>query len=258
MLDHIAGRTGRPSPFKRRLPASDGVAMLRFIVRAAILAVILGLLIPQTARADQLFSFGLGYFTVRGEDVRVDRDILLENRTFLTFDVRDFHGATLNGEWLLEFGEFFEGGVGIGYYRRTVPSFYTGWVDVDGTDIDQDLRLRIVPITATVRLLPLGRRGGFQPYVGGGLGILNWRYSETGEFIDFRNQSIFRDRFVDQGNSIGPVAMVGARLWPNRSLGFGGEIRYQGGRGELDPALFESDRLDLGGVSFQANLLFRF
>ena len=65
-----------------------------------------------------------------------------------------------------------------------MPSVYRDFVNTNGAEIAQDLKLRIVPFTATVRFLPIGR-GGVEPYVGGGLGVFNWRYSETGEFVDF-------------------------------------------------------------------------
>ena len=31
---------------------------------------------------------------------------------------------TFGGEWLFPLGEFFEGGIGVNYYAKTVPSFY--------------------------------------------------------------------------------------------------------------------------------------
>ena len=42
----------------------------------------------------------------------------------------------------------------------------------------------MVPISGVVRFLPFGQAGGFQPYVGGGVSAVNFRYSETGEFVD--------------------------------------------------------------------------
>ena len=36
---------------------------------------------------------------------------------------------------------------------------------------------------ATVRYLPLGHHDAITPYVGGGVVIYNWRYSESGDFV---------------------------------------------------------------------------
>src|ERR1044071_7272643 len=111
----------------------------------------------QPARAQQTVNFTLGYFAVRGEDARDSTDILRNDRRFLTFDVGDFNTATVGGEWLVPFGSYFEGGAGVSFARRTVPSFYTNQSRVGGGSIDQDLKLRMVPISFTIRALPLGQ-----------------------------------------------------------------------------------------------------
>ena len=113
--------------------------MLLFACTAAVL-------VPATASAQQTLNFSLGVFTPRGEDARVDGDVLNANRTFLFFDIKDFKSASIGGEWLVPFNEFFEGGAGIGFSRRTVPTVYTDFVDIDGSEIEQELRLRMVPI----------------------------------------------------------------------------------------------------------------
>ena len=105
----------------------------------------------------------------------------------------DFNGWTFGGEWLYGIGEYFETGVGVSYYQKTVPTVYRDFVDDNGSEISQDLKLKIVPITATVRFLPVGRGAPVEPYVGGGIGIFNWRYTEAGEFVDFSDDTIFRD-----------------------------------------------------------------
>ncbi len=216
-----------------------------------------GLLAPAPAAAQQTVNFTLGYFALRGEDARVDSDVISANRNFLTFDQEDFNGATVGGEWLVPFGRHFEGGVGAAYYRRTVPSIYTRFIDRDGTDIDQDLRLRIVPIAFSVRAIPFGHDSPVQPYVGAGLAIYAWRYSETGEFVDFGNNNvIFRERYVASGNDTGPVVLGGVRFGAGpATTGF--ELRYQKGEGTLDRR-FAGDKIDLGGYAFNWTLGVRF
>ena len=112
--------------------------------------------IVQVSRGDARNSvgFNLGYFAVRGEDVRIDDDVLLANLDDLAFEIGDFSGFSFGGEWLYGIGDFIEAGVGVNYYQKTVPSLYRDFVDVDGTEILQDLKLRVLPITATVRFLP--------------------------------------------------------------------------------------------------------
>jgi opacity protein-like surface antigen len=210
----------------------------------------------------QSIGFNLGYFAVRAEDAREGGDVLLANLFDfepLAFDVRDFNWATVGGEWLFGFGEYLEGGVGLGFYRRTVPSVYANVVHETGREIEQDLRLRVVPASFTVRFLPVGR-GGIEPYVGAGLGLFNWRYSEVGEFVDTRDFSVFRDRFVANGTSTGALVLGGIRFPVGGLWLVGGELRYQRAQGSIDMVETDllGDRIDLGGWATNFTVHMRF
>ncbi|MDQ3068106.1 MAG: hypothetical protein M3R55_00065 [Acidobacteriota bacterium] len=203
------------------------------------------------AQVTQSVNLGVGWFLVRGEDSRVAGDVLIEDLQSLSFKIGDFNGPLVNGEWLIGFGDRFEVGLGAGFYQRTVPSVYNDVVDSDGSEIEQDLKLRIVPLTATVRFLPFNRPGQFQPYIGAGVSMLNWKYSEVGEFVDFSDASIFRDRYLASGSTIAPVVLGGIRLPLDGDVfAVNGEIRWQGGKGNIssDSGLL-GDRIDLGGIS---------
>lgn len=206
----------------------------------------------------QSVNFSLGYFTVRGEDARVDGDALVVNRDLYLFDFDDFNSVSLGAEYLLGLGDFFEVGAGIGYTSRGVDTIYDDFVRPDGTEIEQELKLRVVPMSATVRVLPLGRATAFQPYVGGGIGIYNWRYSETGDFVDFSvpGQPIFRESYTQTGTSVGPVAVFGLRF-PVGNAVIGGEMRYQKAEGDLDERDFLGPKIDLGGFHYSATVGFR-
>ncbi len=209
------------------------------------------------ASAQQTINFSIGYFTPRGEDARAEGDVINANRNFLAFDVSDFNSASIGGEWLVPLGEFVEAGAGVSFSRRTVPSVYNDFVDVDGSEIEQDLRLRLVPVAFTVRVLPLGQRNALQPYIGAGLGIINWRYSESGEFVDFANNlEIFRDQYVADGSETGPVVVAGLRFG-GESVSAGGEIRYHSAEAELDER-FAGPTLDLGGWTYNFTIGVRF
>src|SRR5688572_3207102 len=98
--------------------------MLRIIASCFVVACVGVLAAPREAAAQQTFNVSLGYFTPRGEDARVEGDVLNVNRADLVFDVSDFNGATVGAEWLVPFGDYFEGGIGVGFSRRTVASVY--------------------------------------------------------------------------------------------------------------------------------------
>ena len=62
--------------------------------------------IVQVSRGDARNSvgFNFGYFVVRGEDVRIDDDVLLANLDDLAFEIGDFSGFSFGGEWLYGIG----------------------------------------------------------------------------------------------------------------------------------------------------------
>ena len=235
----------------------------RLVVLALLAAGVLGLGAGPAA-AQQTLNFNLGYFTARGEDARVEGDILNEHRgaeASLVFDIKDFNGAAVGAEWLVPLGRFLEAGAGVSFTRRTVPSVYEDFIDSDGSEIEQDLRLRRIPVDLTVRVLPLSQESGLQPYFGGGLSVISWRYSEAGEFVDFtRGSAIFRDQFVASGSATGPVVLGGLRF-AGDSLSAGGEVRYHSASGELGTGFGSTSgepEIDLGGWTYQFNIGLRF
>ena len=209
--------------------------------------------------AQQSLGLNVGYFSVRGEDARIAEDVLLENRNLFAFDIPDFSGGTVGAEWLIGIGDYFDAGVGVGFYQRTVPSVYADFIDIDGSEISQDFRLRVVPLTATVSVLPFGRETPVQPYFGVGIGLFNWRYSEVGEFIDFSNFDVFRDRFVASGHDVGGLILGGLRVPFGDRFAAGGEVRYQSVSGKvgIDQG-FLNERIDLGGIATQFTFQIRF
>lgn len=232
--------------------------MRRLFLSLSAVALVAGFITTPAASAQQSFNVYVGRFTPRAIDARTEGDVLVRNVDFLEFNIKDFSGATVGGEWLVRMGDLFEAGLGVGFYTRTVPSVYRDFVNNNGTEIDQDLKLRVVPFTATVRFLPLGHRGGVQPYIGGGVGVHSWRYSETGQFVDFTDRSIFRDRFVGRGSAVGPVVLGGIRV-PVGPTAIGGEIRYQSAKSNL-PAdqEFAGSKIDLGGMNYLFTVKFGF
>jgi hypothetical protein len=202
---------------------------------------------PSVASADQLFGVFAGGFFPYGFDSRTGGDVLVENLLPpvdpFVYDISDFKGFTVGGEYLIGFGDWIEAGVGVSGYSKTVDSFYRDSVHPDRTDILQDIKMSIV---------------------GAGINIYKWKYSESGEFIDYSDESIFplptfRDTFEDDGVTVGPMFLGGVRAPIGENLMLGGEFRWQGGSGDLDPIHnFTGDKLDLGGFSVGATFHVRF
>jgi opacity protein-like surface antigen len=231
-------------------------------------ALVAGFVAPAAAEAQitrvtrseprQSVVFHLGYFMPRGEDARVDDDTILRTLEGHIFSIGDFNGATIGGDWVFPLGDWLDGSVGISYFRRSVPAVHRTHTHPDGREIEQDFQLRMVPMTAMVRFLPAGRGGAIEPYVGGGIALLNWRYSEVGEFVDLAplEPEIFFNRYVASGNQLGGVILGGLRAPVADVWLVGGEVRYQRAVADTDAATtgMLGNKLDLGGWS--ANFTF--
>jgi Outer membrane protein beta-barrel domain len=207
-------------------------------------------LLPADASAQQSVSFYVGGFVPRSVDARDPNDVLVNDQTFLTFDVSNLNGFTFGGEYLAGLGDKFEAGVGLGYYQSSTAAAdrFSEFADT-GAPIVATLKLRTVPFTATVRWLPLGH-SGIQPYIGGGVGVIAWRYSESGDFVASDGVSIVNGTFVGSGTATGPVILGGVRV-PAGPWAIGGEIRYQSALGDLPPdQQFAGSKIDLGGFTY--------
>jgi outer membrane protein W len=115
-----------------------------------------------------------------------------------------------------------------------------------------------VPISATLKYLPLGSRRGFQPYIGVGVAMYLWQYRESGDFIDFNDLSVFNATYSGSGTSFGPLATFGLRGRVSEHIDIGAEVRCQWGHGKLSTSDFLSDRIDLGGFNALGTLRYRF
>jgi opacity protein-like surface antigen len=206
------------------------------------------------------FNFTLGYFANRGLESRVDDDVVvadLLNQHPLFFEVKDLNGPVVGGEYLFGVNRNLEVGVGLGFAQRTVHSVYADLTHSNGDEIEQDVKLRQVPVSFTARflLMPLG--SAVEPYVGAGVTAIRYQYSEVGEFVDDIGD-IFPAVYKIDGTAAGPIILAGVRA-PLSNLTIGGEMRWQRAEAKgLAAEGFLGDKLDLGGWTTNFTLGVRF
>jgi hypothetical protein len=233
---------------------------LKRLMPAMMLVVGLTATAPASASAQvvQGLQMGFGWFFPTGESGRAPGDVLLEDQNSLVFRVSDLTSFTVNGEWTIGFGKHIETGFGVGYQANTAHSYWRGY-DVNGFPVTQDLRLRIVPITAIVRFLPFGKPGHVQPFVGVGAAALRWRYSETGQFLD-EDANTFQANFVGTGTAPAFIFDYGVRIPLGGDVfAFSFEGQYQSAIGKpLPQPDFLTDRIDLSGNSIKFQFMVRF
>lgn len=246
---------------------------MRMLHRVLSAAVVLAVAAPAAAQTVSSLHFGAGGFFPRGLDSRIAGDVLVRNyfgetlpsfprlSDALAFEIKDFRSGSVFAEWNVGFGNHVEVGAGVAAFGRTVPTVYLDLVDERGREIDQALKLRVVPVTAVVRFLPFGRAGDAQPYVGVGVAALRYRYSEVGRFVDNRTLDIFEDRYSVSGVVPGGVVVGGVRLPLGGDVyGMSLEGRYLMGSGDtggLDEG-FLDEKIDLSGFLFNVGFQVRF
>lgn len=195
----------------------------------------------------------LGQWTPQGES-RLWR----ENVETFTIETQDFESLIGGVEVAIELNEFVDVAFGIEGYSRRVSSSYREFVRDDGTEIVQDLRLSVAPITAGARFLPFGKFRTLIPYVTGGLGLYPYEYMEEGEFIDFATFDIFVDAFQDTGVGTGGYAGAGLEWAVSRSVLLFGEYRRHWVNAEHSDDFRGFGDFDLDADQLSAGLAIRF
>jgi len=233
-------------------------------VTVGVAGLVVGFLTAPAASAQQSVNFYMGGFVPTSADARGDisggisNDVLVQNQQFLSFRIKDFDGFTFGGEWLVPLHDKFDAGLGLGFFQETVHAVDSNFVNVNGSEVVANLKLRIVPLTATFRLLPLGHNAPVQPYVGAGVGVFGWRYAEYGQFVDPDTHNIFNGNFVGTGWDVGPVVLGGVRV-PIGPTAAGFEARWQAAKGTLPPGQgFAGTKIDLGGMNYLFTFNIRF
>jgi hypothetical protein len=145
-------------------------------------------------------------------------------------------------------------------YGRDIDSSYRDNVRDDGSEIQQTLRLAVVPLGVSFRVTPLDRHAAVQPYATIGGDVFFYRYEEFGDFIDFFDDSlpIRSDSFVSDGAVLGGHAAIGLRVPLGHDFAITGEVRYQfAPRKRMDDD-FDLNEIDLSGTSATIGVRLRF
>ena len=128
---------------------------MRRLSFSVILAAAVCALVPATGYAQQQQSLNqsinlfLGSFSPQSFDSRNSNDVLVQDSLFLStwdrsgewqYDISRFGNVTVGGEWLFGLGRYLDGGLGVGFYDRTVPTVDTNYVDQNNNDIVANLK----------------------------------------------------------------------------------------------------------------------
>lgn len=177
-------------------------------------------------------------------------------------------------------------------YTKNKSGWYEGYVgytaDTLGTDYDfafpddyegefdpqHSFSVSITPIQASLKLIPLGRRGKLIPFVGGGVGIYLWNVRLYGDMIDFDDEWIYPDPDTSEDVPIYPIYITDAREDNRLTVGyhaFGGlmipvarrmtlefEFKYNFVKGDLKEGFVGFERFDLSSYQLSVGINYWF
>jgi len=244
-----------------------------FIAVALAIAIPGGTLSAQLAGNGYLFHAPYVTFDLRGgySAASAGSDVFDDVTSQLTLNKRDFGSLTVGGDIAFRVTSQVDLTLDAGYSRASHKSEFRDFVDNNNLPIEQTTTFERIPLTANVKvhLAPTGRSIGrlawipsrVVPYVGGGVGMMSYRFRQQGDFVDFNTNDVFNSTFdtQDDGRDWAFIQQVMAGVDYNFSPMFGVTLdaRYLHGRGDLGTAFSGYDKIDLSGASASVGISVR-
>lgn len=239
-----------------------------FLAMAAIIA-IAGPSHAQRAGDGFLFQTPGGSLGFRGgfEYATANSDVFAFVTDELTLDRSDFSSPTFGAFLAFRLSGRNDLVFDAGYSTTSRNSEFRDWVDQNDLPIQQTTSLRRIPLTVGLRhyITSRGRsigRFAWIParralYVGIGGGMMEYKFRQTGDFIDFTTLNVFDDEFVSQAWTPVATASAGLDLGVGLNTMANVELRYTWAQGPMSSDFVGFDRIDLSGLALTAGLSFR-
>jgi len=239
------------------------------------LAIALALALPCVPAAAQsggdgyLFHRPVATIGIRGgySAATAGSDVFDDVTSQLTLNKRDFGSLTVGADIGFSLTSKLDLTFDAGYSRSSHKSEFRDFVDNNDQPIEQTTTFERVPFTANLKLhlAPTGRSVGtlawipsrFVPYIGGGVGVMRYRFEQQGDFVDFNTNAVFPSTFDAQDWAFVEQVMAGAEYNVSPMFGVTFDARYLHGRGDLGAAFKGYDKIDLSGVSGSVGLSLR-
>lgn len=224
----------------------------------------------STGRADFLFGSPRGSLGIRagGEIAAGGSDVYDFFTGLLTLEKKDFNAALVGVDVGIAVHPRVDVVFGFELSQGGGPSEYRDYVDTDDLPITQDTRLRIVPMTGSLKLYltPRGRRisqFAFVPaklrvFAGGGGGLVWYELIQTGDFVDFVDLSIFTTTLRSSGLSVGAQAFGGVEVALGTRWFASFEGKYLWSKSDLGQDFVSFAPIDLSGTRISAGIHFNF
>jgi len=223
----------------------------------------------QRAGDGFLFHVPIGTWGVRGgvNLASANSDVFAFVTDQLTLDRSDFNAPAVGTNIAIRLSGANDIVLDVGYSTVSRGSEFRHWVDQNDQPIEQTTSLRRIPITLGFRhyVTSRGRSVGqfaWIParrslYVGLGAGIMEYKFHQVGDFIDFTTLNVFHDEFTSQDWTAVAQANAGLDLALGDFVLLNTEARYSWAKAPMSSDYVGFNRIDLSGVSVTAGFSFR-
>ena len=257
--------------------------------KTIVLAVGLLLLVPVLAFSDSI-SIRVGYFLPRGVTgsyLNSHPDSLWRiELDQMSFKPSDYNASIVGIGYDYFVGKHFNLSLSVDTYNRSEVGYYLDWVsntldqgdfafpaaDYFGNDIVHSFRVTITPLQASLKFLPLGRKGRIVPYVGGGISLTFWNIHMFGDMVDFSTPFVYTDPDIgdvtvypvtqiashESGTSFGWHAMGGVQVPIGYRATIDAEARYHDAKANLHKLFEGFEPFELSGWAFTLGLSYWF
>lgn len=157
-----------------------------------------------------IITFKIGFFIPTAKS-----DMWQDEFDYLSFDKSDFYSSNLAFSYEYFMSKQLSFTLGLEGYNKNKTGVYNGFIGYEGLYvaelddfydfafpddyIDEDFipshtfSISSTPILFSLKLYPMGRKGNFIPYIGGGVGLYIWYVRIQGDWIDFSDEWYYNE-----------------------------------------------------------------
>lgn len=234
------------------------------------------LAIAQPCRAQSVqspdFLFGKPHGTVAIRSGRMmargGSDLFTFVQKQLTVDRKDFNAPAVGIDLDLAITPRVTAVAGFDFSRSQKASEYRDLVDNNRLPIQQTTGLRESNLSGSVKfaLTPRGREvsphawipSTVTPYVGAGLGVMHYNFTQDGDFVDFTDTSVFDHTYNSSAWAPSAHVFGGVDVKAWKRVYFSGEARYLWSHADLGVDFSGFKPIDLAGLRLTGGVRYMF
>ncbi|HXD23246.1 MAG TPA: hypothetical protein VN613_07795 [Gemmatimonadaceae bacterium] len=186
----------------------------------------------------------------------------------LTLNHGDFDGVDIGADLAFSLSPRLDLTFDLAYSGMNKGSEFRNFVDNNNQPIEQTTSFSRTPLTVNARyyLMSRGRQIGHYawipnrvvPYVGVGVGFMNYSFDQKGDFIDDSTMAVFPDEFRTDGWAPVAQALAGAEWSFGPGWALRTEARYLTANAAPSSDFSGFHRIDLSGLTASVGFFVRF